>query len=245
MVTNNTDGSAISQTVPNPSTILPLSNNQCINAWIAFTVLRVWKKTCSNWGYTPFNKHSWLENGPWFKMIRPLQNEFISSHFGFLKSPSSNQKSLQNCEFHKKSFTNSPGQRDPCHPMKTKKHRHAPSSFRDRYRRRRFCPNPSKEKPPEDVADVGGWPVTSLSQKSGETWFRQENQRLFGIQWTLEPYWNLYGFQLVIFTLFWQINILKQIIIHQPKGSLFILKREILDYLCRNAMLLAPGSWLI
>lgn len=106
MVTNNTDGSAISQTVPNPSTILPLSNNQCINAWIAFTVLRVWKKTCSNWGYTPFNKHSWLENRPWFKMIRPLQNEFISSHFGFLKSPSSNQKSLfPNREFHKKILT--------------------------------------------------------------------------------------------------------------------------------------------
>ena len=43
-----------------------------------------------------------------------------------------------------------------------------------------------------------------------KTWFRQENQRLFGIQWTVEPYWNLYGFQLVIFTLFWQIDILKK-----------------------------------
>lgn len=167
MVTNNTDGSAISQTVPNPSTILPLSNNQCINAWIAFTVLRVWKKTCSNWGYTPFNKHSWLENRPWFKMIRPLQNEFISSHFGFLKSPSSNQKSLfPNCGFHKNP--------SPTHPKRDLAIKGKPRSIvthRVRFPIVIGAKDFSQILPkkfPRRMEDVGGWPVTSLSQKSGE-----------------------------------------------------------------------------
>ena len=83
----------------------------------------------------------------------------------------------------------------------------------------------------------GGWRMLVVDRWLHFPKSHQENHQLFGSQWTVEPYWNSYGFQLVIFTLFWQIDILKKIIIiHQPKGSLFILKREILDYLCRNAI---------
>ena len=140
---------------------------------------------------------------PWFKMIRPLQMNHFQP-FWFPKVSIFKPKIFAKLRISLK-ILHQLTRATPTLPSMENQEASSRTEFVSRsLSEPKIFPKSSQRSFP------GGWRMLVVDRWLHFPKSHQENHQLFGSQWTVEPYWNSYGFQLVIFTLFWQIDIWKK-----------------------------------